>query len=431
MYYYTEFFSIYFIEINRLTGKLFFINFAQFKFLDMRKIFLIGALFVYLVSFSQESPLPLKKKQQDDREYGVLPYYNFGKGVGITAPDSLFQLNIRFRMQNRLHIEDSEYEAKIRRLRLRFDGYVGSPEFQYTIQLAFSPEDVGTLKNGENLHVIRDAIVFYKPNKYWTFGFGQTKLPGNRQRVNSSGGLDLTDRSINNAAYNIDRDFGFQAMYSNQRENKFGYNVKTALTTGEGRDFVGKTKGLAYTARLELYPIGKFKKNGEFFEGDLQREETPKLYLAGTYHHNDKAVRSRGQQGTKLLEERNLTSIFLDAMLKYRGWAFMSAYMTRTTNEPLLSTVDKGNYVEAGNGYDMQLSYTFPSNWEFIGRFSHKNPHKDIQIFKPVQNQYSFGVTKYIWEHAFKVQFEISKNDYLHSDKKDDWYARFQVEIGI
>lgn len=109
----------------------------------------------------------------------------------------------------------------------------------------------------------------------------------------------------------------------------------------------------------------------------------------------------------------------------------MSAYMTRTTNEPLLSTVDKGNYVEAGNGYDMQLSYTFPSNWEFIGRFSHKNPHKDIQIFKPVQNQYSFGVTKYIWEHAFKVQFEISKNDYLHSDKKDDWYARFQVEIGI
>lgn len=360
-----------------------------------------------------------------------LPYYSFGKGVGITAPDSLFQLNIRFRMKNRLHIQDDQYQAKIRRLRLRFDGFVGKPEFQYTIQLAFSPEDVGTLKNGENLNIIRDAIIFYKPNSYWTFGFGQTKLPGNRQRVNSSGALNLTDRTINNAAYNIDRDFGFQAIYANQKDNKFGYNIRTALTTGEGRNFIGKTKGLAYTGRIELYPLGKFKKNGEFFEGDLQREERPKIYLGGTYHYNDKAVRSRGQQGVQLLEERSLSSIFLDAVLKYNGWAFMSAYMDRTTDNPLLSTADGGNYVEVGNGCDMQLSYVFPSKWEIIGRFSHKNPHKDIQIYKPIQNQYSFGVTKYIWEHAFKMQFEMGKDEYLNSNKKDSWYAIFQVEIGI
>lgn len=222
----------------------------------LKKILLLTVALSPILATSQE-----KKKIKEKFVYeDALPYYNFGKGVGITSPDSLFQLNTRFRMQNRLHIEDSQYEAKVRRLRLRFDGYVGAPQFMYTIQLAFSPEDVGTLKNGENLHVIRDAIVFYKPDNRWTFGFGQTKLPGNRQRNNSSGGLDLTDRSINNAAYNIDRDFGFQVFYSRQKEDAFGYNIKTALTTGEGRDFVGKTKGLAYTARLELYPLGKFKK---------------------------------------------------------------------------------------------------------------------------------------------------------------------------
>lgn len=360
----------------------------------------------------------------------ALPYYNFGKGVGITSPDSLFQLNTRFRMQNRLHVEDSQYEAKIRRLRLRFDGYVGNPKFMYTIQLAFSPEDVGTLKNGENLHVIRDAIVFYKPNHRWTFGFGQTKLPGNRQRNNSSGGLDLTDRSINNAAYNIDRDFGFQIFYSKQKENAFGYNIKTALTTGEGRDFTGKTKGLAYTARLELYPLGKFKKNGEFFEGDLKKEEKPKLYLGGTFHHNDRAQLSRGQQGFKLSEERNLTSVFFDTMLKYNGWALMTAYMNRSTSHPLIDVSTK-NYVQAGSGYDAQLSYVFPAQWELIGRFSHNTPHKEIRMFAPEHRQYSFGITKYIWEHAFKVQFEITKNDYINATKKDDWYARFQIEIGI
>lgn len=360
----------------------------------------------------------------------VLPYYNFGKGVGITSPDSLFQFNIRFRMQNRLHIEDSQYEAKIRRLRLRFDGYVGNPNFLYTIQLAFSPEDVGTLKNGENLHVIRDAIVHYKINNRWVLGLGQTKLPGNRQRVNSSGALDLTDRSINNAAYNIDRDFGLFATFNNQKQNAFGYTIKTALSTGEGRDFIGKTKGLAYTGRLELYPLGRFKKSGEFFEGDLQREEKPKLYLGGTFHHNDRAHQSRGQQGTKLLEERDLNSVLLDGMLKYNGWAFMTAYMNRTAKNPLIDA-SKANYVQTGEGYDTQLSYVFPKNWEIIGRFSHNSPDEEIQQFVPKQNQFTLGLTKYIWEHAFKMQFEVSKNDYLNSAKKDDWYVRFQIEIGI
>jgi hypothetical protein len=39
-------------------------------------------------------------------------------------------------------------------------------------------------------------------------GFGQTKLPGNNQRVVSSGSLEFTDRTINNSRFNIDRDFG-------------------------------------------------------------------------------------------------------------------------------------------------------------------------------------------------------------------------------
>jgi phosphate-selective porin OprO/OprP len=30
------------------------------------------------------------------------PYFSYGNGLGITSPDSLLMLNIRFRMQNRL-----------------------------------------------------------------------------------------------------------------------------------------------------------------------------------------------------------------------------------------------------------------------------------------------------------------------------------------
>ncbi|HLT52940.1 MAG TPA: porin, partial [Flavobacteriaceae bacterium] len=146
--------------------------------------------------------------QEDDDnniKLSALPYYNYGKGLGLTSPDSIFQLNIRFRMQNRVTYinneadEDAAFEAMIRRLRLRFDGYVGDPKIVYVIQLSFSPGDVGPLEDDGNINIIRDAIVFYRPNEHWNIGFGQTKLPGNRQRVNSSGALQLTDRSINNS----------------------------------------------------------------------------------------------------------------------------------------------------------------------------------------------------------------------------------------
>ncbi len=176
-------------------------------------------LFVCFAGFtgiSQNTPDSISKTTSDNNiKLSALPYYNYGKGLGITSPDSLFQFNIRFRMQNRVSFEFDEDEetvisAQIRRLRLRFDGFVGDPKFTYAIQLSFAPGDVGVIQEGQNLNVIRDAVVFYRPNKHWNIGFGQTKLPGNRQRINSSGGLQLTDRSINNANFNIDRDFGLQ-----------------------------------------------------------------------------------------------------------------------------------------------------------------------------------------------------------------------------
>lgn len=409
----------------------------------MNKI--LGLLFLCfsVIVFSQKKDT-IVVSEDTELKIDALPYYNFGKGVGMTSPDSLFQMNIRFRMQNRLEIlnEDDEtsYEAMIRRLRLRFDGYVGSPKFLYAIQLSFSPKDVGPLEDDGDLNIIRDAMIFYVPNKNWSFGFGQTKLPGNRQRVNSSGALQLTDRSINNAAFNIDRDFGVQAYYlHNHSPNEFGYNIKTAISTGEGRNWT-KTKddGLAYTGRVELFPLGSFKKGGEYFEGDIMREPSPKLYIGGTYHLNQKARRTSGQQGKLLFDEKNITSYFADAMVKYNGWAFMTSYMNRSTPSGSAISINpedaaEFNYVNIGNGYDAQLSYVFPKNWELIGRYSHLNPHQDIYQYSPKHSQYSFGLTKYIWEHAFKAQLELTKNNFKYFDgmTKDNWYLRLQIEMGI
>src|SRR6476620_3951096 len=155
----------------------------------MRKLIVLFAL-ATLGLQAQEIKI-IKNQKDNDLKLASLPYYSFGKGVGITSPDSLFQFNIRFRMQDRLTYFDNEgqdafYEAQVRRLRLRFDGFVGNPKFLYVIQLSFGAGDVGSEKPGENLNVIRDAVFYYRPNTHWQFGFGVTKLPGTRQTVNSS-----------------------------------------------------------------------------------------------------------------------------------------------------------------------------------------------------------------------------------------------------
>lgn len=401
-------------------------------------------LFVLLFSLSLYSQVTIQQTKHDnDIKLSALPYYSFGKGIGITSPDSLFQLNIRFRMQNRLTYieeegENGAYDGQIRRLRLRFDGYVGSPKFLYAIQLSFAPGDVGEIKDGENINIIRDAVVFYRPNKNWNISFGQTKLPGNRQRVNSSGGLQLTDRTINNAKFTIDRDFGFQVHNMNEFNDKFSYNLKAAVSGGEGRNQTGKADdGIAVTGKVELMPLGAFAKDGTYFEGDIIREKKPKLLLSGAFQQNNHAQRTQGQLGNDLYERRTMKSVLLDGMFKYNGWAAMMSYMSRTTNENAVTInpddVTESNYAFVGNGFDYQVSYNTKTNYEFIGRYSLQKVGKDIQSLAPNTKEYSIGVTKYIWEHSFKVQTELTYDtlDFNDGTAKNNWYLRFQVEIGI
>ena len=130
----------------------------------MKKVILFVLLMLPILTWAQQE----KDSHADDEfKIATLPYYNYGKGLGMTSADSLFQLNIRFRMQNRVTYysyddenKDNEYEAQIRRLRLRLDGFVGDPKFQYALQLSFTPGDLGgSLKEGQNINIIRDEKI--------------------------------------------------------------------------------------------------------------------------------------------------------------------------------------------------------------------------------------------------------------------------------
>ncbi len=378
-----------------------------------------------------------------------------GKGFGLVTADSTFSLNFQFRMQNRASyfsksdddLNPSSFEFRVRRLRMKLEGFVVDPRLTYYLQFSFSRGDMdwrgpdnASINSSPN--IVRDAVIYFTPNKNWRFGFGQTKLPGNRQRVVSSGDLQFADRSIVNATFNIDRDFGFFANYTRNF-----YNVRGAVTSGEGRNSVLSDKGLAYTGRFELLPLGKFTGNNDYVEGDLEREKSPKISIATTYSYNANAVRLAGQLGNDLynLDSRNLKNFEADMLVKYNGWAWYNEYMVRHTKDPInpLSTdPTKTRFAYVGYGMLSQMSYLFKNNFEIGGRYAKTKPSSALYnnlnflgVNVPQIDQYELGVTQYINGHRVKVQGNLiySVPTDLRLNKKLDgaWSAVFQIELGI
>ncbi|WP_026236370.1 porin [Pontibacter roseus] len=375
------------------------------------------------------------------------PQFSFKRGVGVVAPDTAFSVNMRFRMQSRavyntISKDDfgvSEYELRVRRLRLRFDGFMYSPKLTYSVQLSFSRGDMDwSMRDQSNINtspnVVRDAVVHYRPNDRWQFSFGQTKLPGNRQRVVSSGEQQFIDRSIVNGLFNIDRDFGFQSVYSNNLGG-LHYLLKGAVISGEGRNVFTTDRGLSYTGRIELLPLGEFTNGGDYFEGDLEREPTPKLSLAGGMNHNENARRTGGQTGRDLYQETDMQTYFLDGLLKYRGMALYAEYMAREADNPFtFNPAGDTRYILTGHGQNYQLSYLFQNNLEVAGRYSRITPNQEVRTVENTEEAYIAGVTKYLRRHRVKLQGNLAYHSLnAFSPVNDDyhWSAAFQIELGI
>ncbi|MBA3679778.1 MAG: porin [Bacteroidetes bacterium] len=390
--------------------------------------------------FSQESVVKPSKT----------PYYSFKNGLGFATPDSSYSLNLRFRIQNRAlfntvsdeDLSPASFEARVRRCRLSFAGHVVNPKLTYYLQLSFSRGDmdwsvVDVTSQNTSPNVVRDAMIFYKPIQQLQIGFGQGKLPGNRQRINSSGALQFYDRSIVNANFTPDRDFGLFANYTAHLTKNFLIIPKVAFTSGEGRNSSGSNAGIAYTGRLEILPLGAFTDGGDYFEGDVFREEKPKISLAGGYQLNDLAVRTGGQLGKDLYGTKSFNVYMADFLFKYRGIALTAEYIRRDTDgSPVVHGTDgKSRTIVTGDGINTQLSYCFKSQWEIAARHSLVSPHHDVLSSVKENEQYGLGVTKYLNKHKVKVQANVFYNrerDLLaNKDLNKYFFAVFQVELGI
>lgn len=368
----------------------------------------------------------------------------FGKGLYVMAADSSLSMKFQFRMQHLFVAEQGlgegdEFESNflVRRARLKFSGHVYDPRLTYKVELGLTNRDISVNKedgNGRDAsRIILDAVLKYKFSKNWAVWIGQTKLPGNRERVISSANLQFVDRSLVNSKFNIDRDMGLQLHGKYTLGNSFVIKPKFAWTMGEGRNITeGNFGGYNYTGRLDLLPFGEFEgKKDDYISSDLKRQSTPKLALGATYNFNDGAVRQQGQLGSFVYTTdgsgdyatNSLTALQFDAMFKYSGISWMTEYAI-TTAENNRADVSKG--YNTGSGFNTQIGYLFKNNFEVAGRYTFITPDNDASGITET-TEYTLGVSKYIVGHNLKIQSDLSYIDIVDTDGALRY--RFQVEM--
>ena len=327
--------------------------------------------------------------------------------------------------------DEVETNLLVRRARLKFEGVAINPKFQYKVELGLTNRDHGSPipQTQNSARMILDAVVQYEIGANTHLWFGQTKLPGNRERVISSAKLQFVDRSLLNSNYNIDRDMGLQL------HQKFDLGTMRAkaivsVSQGEGRNITtGNVGGFDYTGRLELLPLGAFTSKGDYFGSDLKREETPKLALGLSYDYHDNASRARGNTGSFLSQTRTLSTIFADMMFKYKGFSVMAEYAIKSSDESpvFVDASDLEYHFVTGSALNIQAGYLLQSDWELAARFTSVTP--EVVLDQEDVSMYTLGISKYIDGHNLKVQSDFSM--ILEGEMEESYLARLQFELSF
>jgi hypothetical protein len=131
----------------------------------------------------------------------------------------------------------------------------------------------------------------------------------------------------------------------------------------------------------------------------------------------------------------NISTVFIDAMYKHKGFSFMWEYANRAAEDPFAKNTDgtqmldsdgKPVIVQVGHGLNLQTGYLLSKTVEVSARYT--NISLDTNITgKGAENQYTLGISKYIAGHKLKIQSDMSYTDI--GFKTNQLLYRLQVDI--
>lgn len=354
-----------------------------------------------------------------------------GDGFTVQTADDSASIKLRGRIQLRYTHSDQEAREpsdgfQVRRARLRLSGHLLTRDLTWDVQLAFS-----NLDTERDLRlVLRDAYGNWKVHRDLEVRFGQMKVPFDRQRVNSSGKLQMVDRSIVVGELNLDRDVGVYAHSTDLLGLGKRLRYAVGVFGGDGRNRLATAPGLLAVGRLELLPFGDFD---AYEEGDLDRHESPKLAVGVAAAYNSNTDRSRSTFEDPFPNDRRVDyrHAEVDLTFRWKGLSLSAEVLRRDPNKKRL-VLPGGTpaivLTRGAWGWFFQAGYMITDLVEVVGRVGELRP---ISI-SAVSHVYEAGggLNVYVHRHDVKVQA-----DYFHlwdvhpSDSTDE--ARLQVQLAF
>lgn len=346
-----------------------------------------------------------------------------GEGLTITSADGRFSLTTRLRGQLLLTTTledgaDAAVDLELRRARVTFQGVVFDPHLRYRLQLAIAPRDMGWV-GGVDGHPTRSPLLdWYLESRHLrelNVRAGQFVTNYSRERTISSGALQLVDRSISNAEFNLDRDIGIE-LRSNDLGGLGILRYYAGVSIGEGRDSLAEADaGFLYYGRVEVLPFGLFD---DYEQGDLTRSTQPRLSLGAAYAflddgHMDRGILGRAPADGGTTDFHNFTG---DLMFMWAGLSVEAEFMWREgTRNPGGATDQTGAPIPVaaprnGFGTFVQIGYLLPDiPVELAVRWSLVAPLGAGSALGE-REELGGGINWYLHGHALKLQadfFEI------------------------
>lgn len=377
--------------------------------------------------FTEEDP---GSESETERNFAN---YNLGSGLNFSFNEGDYLFNLTGFIQPGYFNESIEGMEDVNQFRskrtfLQFDGAALKEKVSFFVQLDFSQSNP-----------LMDAWMAYHPIEEVKISFGQKQtFVNNREMYYREDRLQFVNRSfLSQNLSQTGREFGV-FVESQFDVGGIGLAPMAALTSGDGRNSFGEDSrdsdigGVKIGGRLDIYPLGFFKSGNELTSVDLKREDQLKFVLGIAGSQNNGASGAVGEShGDFFLFDENgnnslpdYRQLYTDLLLKYKGLSFLAEYAnTSATNidivyldqdaSQILTPQQISEFLALGDSYNFQLGYLTKSGFSFDARYESSMPEFDTYAGSVLtdMNVTTFGVSKYFYENALKIQASYSRID--------------------
>lgn len=294
---------------------------------------------------------------------------------------------------------DSKGSFRIRRAKLKFEGWFYKPYLTYEVQTNWPG-----LSSTNLAQYLEDANINWdvtKGKKTFMVKLGQFKVPFGLQELTSSGSQQLVDRSLVSNVYFRGRDTGV-SLWGVLGNNKLEYRAGLFNGNGLTRSANDNDK-FQYNARVNFQPNGAVPlgtySGAHQSESDFETKALgkPIFVVSGSFEQNDLSFVNTDQK-------TNIKSTLfeIDAIFKYRGFSAtgMHAWGKREPQAGAAEFDTKGWFAQAGY-------FLKPEKWEIAARYGEQDPSDLVGPDKV--KELRGGINFFYARHALKVQADFGR----------------------